>query len=249
VRPDNYERAIVAGACQEMPVTDARRARLNAYRELAASRPELFETAPGGVRILLEPDEIARVEDDVARSLAERGLPVEGAEVGIVLRDPWFLALRDAVEFPDGARRTHTRTVNHVGNGVATLPVLDGKIVLARHFRHAVRRWMLEIPRGAIESGQSMEDTARAELEEEIGARVRALTRLGFLFGTSNLSANGAHLYLAELDAVGEPQLGEGIAAVETVTVAEFEDLLMRGEILDSFTVAAYTHARLRRLI
>jgi ADP-ribose pyrophosphatase len=230
-------------------MTETRRARLNAYRELAASRPELFETAPGGVRILLDPEEIAQVEDAVGRGLESEGIPAQGAEVGIALSDPWFFVLRDAVEFPDGARRTHARAINRLGHGVAALPVLGGRIVLARHFRHAVRRWLLEIPRGAIEPGQSAEDTARAELQEEIGARVRTLAPLGFVYGTSNLSANGAHLYLAELDAVGEPQLAEGIGAVETFAVGEFEALLLRGEILDSFTVAAYTHARLRGLI
>lgn len=227
----------------------SRRDRLKAYQALAAARPELFETAPGGVRILLDTSEIAQVEDAVARALEAKQLPVEGAKVGIVLRDPWFLVVRDAVEFPDGARRTHARAVNRLGHGVATLPVLGGRIVLARHFRHAVRRWLLEIPRGAIEPGQSPEDTARAEIQEEIGGTVRQVIPLGFLYGTSNLSANGAHLFLAELESTGEPQLGEGIASVEPFTVAEFEDLLLRGEILDSFTVAAYTHARLRGLI
>jgi ADP-ribose pyrophosphatase len=230
-------------------MTETRRARIDAYRELAASRPELFETAPGGVRILLDPGEIAQVEDAVGRDLEARGVSAQGAAVGIALSDPWFFVLRDAVEFPDGSRRTHARAVNRLGHGVAALPLLDGRIVLARHFRHAARRWLLEIPRGAIEPGQSAEDTARAEIEEEIGGRVRALTPLGFLYGTSNLSANGAHLYLAQLDSAGAPQLSEGIAAVETFTVAEFEELLLRGEILDSFTVAAYTHARLRGLL
>jgi ADP-ribose pyrophosphatase len=226
-----------------------RRARLTAYQELAASRPELFETAPGGVRILLDPEEIAKIEDAVARDLEQKNLPVEGAEVGVVLRDPWFYVVRDAVEFPDGGRRTHARAVNRLGNGAAALPVLGGRIVLARHFRHAVRRWLLEIPRGAIEPGQSPEDTARAEIEEEIGGRVLRIVPLGFLYGTSNLSANGAHLFLAELEAIGEPQVGEGIGAIEEYSVAEFEDLLLRGDILDSFTVAAYAHAKLRQLI
>jgi len=227
----------------------SRRARLTAYQELAASRPELFETAPGGVRILLDPAEIANVEDAVARQLEEKKLPAEGAEVGVVLHDPWFYVLRDAVEFPDGARRTHARAVNRLGHGAAALPLLAGRIVLARHFRHAVRRWLLEIPRGAIECGKSPEETARAEIREEIGGRVLKIAPLGFLYGTSNLSANGAHLFLAELESVGQPQLGEGIGSIEEFSIPEFENLLLRGEILDSFTVAAYTHAKLRRLI
>src|SRR5687767_9340471 len=149
---------------EERPMSNPNRgARLSAYQQLAASRPELFETAPGGVRILLDPADIAATEDAVARDLEKKHLSPEGAEVGVVLIDPWFQVLRDAVEFPDGARRTHARVINRLGHGAAALPVLAGRIVLARHFRHAVRRWLLEIPRGAIEPGQSAEDTVRAE--------------------------------------------------------------------------------------
>lgn len=224
-------------------------ARLRAYFEFAQSRPELFETVPGGVRILLDPAEIAAVERAVMRDLEKKGLPREGAEVGVVFRDPWFYIVRDAVEFPDGARRTHARAINRVGNGAAGLPVIDGRIVLVRHFRHAVRRWMLEIPRGGIEPGRSAEETARAEISEEMGGRVRRLTALGFLYGTSNLYASGAHLFLAELESVGEPQIGEGIVAIERMTAREFEEQLLAGEIVDSFTVAAFAHARLRGLL
>ena len=78
---------------------------------------------------------------------------------------------------------------------------------------------------------------------------MRRIERLGFLLGSANLYSNGAHLFFAELDAIGEPQLGEGIAAIEQFTVREFEERLLGGEILDSFTVAAYTHARLRGLL
>ncbi len=224
-------------------------ARIKAYLQLAGSRPELFATQPGGVQILLDPVEIMEVERAVADDLRSRALPPEGAEVGIVLHDPWFYVLRDAVEFPDGSRRTHARAINRVGHGAAVLAVLDRRIVLVRHFRHAVRRWLLEIPRGGIEAGRSPEETARDEIHEEIGGRMRRLEPLGFLFGTTNLYGSGAHLFFAELEAVGAPQIGEGIASIEQFTVAEFEELMQRGEILDSFTVAAYAHAKLRRLI
>lgn len=227
----------------------ADRTRIDAYLALARERPELFETPPGGVRILLDAAEILEVERRVAAELLARGLDPAGAEVGIVFRDPWFTILRDAVEFPDGSRRTHARSINRVGHGVAVLPVHAGRLVLLRHFRHPARRWMREIPRGGIEPGASEADTVRQELAEEIGARVRRVERLGFLYGSSNLYASGAHLYFAELESVGAPQIGEGIAAIEQVSVAEFEELVRGGEILDSFTLAAYTHARLRGLI
>ncbi len=228
-----------------MPDSD----RIDAYLAFARERPELFATPAGGVRILLERAAIESVEREVAAKLAAQGLDPAGAQVGIVLRDPWFYVLRDAVEFPDGSRRTHARSINRVGDGVAVLPVLEGRIVLIRHFRHAVRRWMLEAPRGGIEPGQTEEETARQELLEEIGARATRLVRLGFLHGSANIYANGAHLYYAELASVGTPQLGEGIVAIEQLTPTQFERHLLDGEILDAFTVAAFAHARLRRLV
>jgi len=223
--------------------------RIDAYLEFAKERPDLFANPTGGVRILLDRESIEAVERAVAATLREKGLDPAGAEVGVVFRDPWFYVIRDAVEFPDGSRRTHARSINRVGDGVAVLPVLDGRIVLIRHFRHAARRWMREIPRGGIEPGHTPDETVLEELREEIGARALRIEKLGYLLGSSNLYFNGAHLYYAELDTIGEPQLSEGITAIELVGVAEFERLVADGEIVDSFTIAAFLHARLRGLV
>ncbi len=223
--------------------------RLDEYLAFARAHPALFATPEGGVRILLERSEIEAVEHDIRAGLAARGIDPSGADVGIVLRDPWFYVLRDAVEFPDGARRTHARAVNRIGEGAAALPVHRGRIVLLRHFRHAPRRWMREIPRGGIDPGNTPEQTVRQELAEEMGARATRIERLGYLHGSSNLFASGAHLFYAEVDAVGAPQLAEGIASVDAVSIAEFEKLLLDGEITDAFTVATFAHARLRGLV
>lgn len=220
-----------------------------AYLAFARQRPDLFETPPGGVRILLDPAEIAAVQAEIRRGLRARGMPESGADVGIVLEDPWYRILRDAVEFPDGSRRLHTRIINYAGDGVAVLPLFDGRIVVTRQFRHAPRRFLLEIPRGAIEPGHSIEDTARNEVREEIGGELTELVRLGFLYGSSNVYYSGAHLCFARLSKIGAPQLHEGIVAVEQYSVTEFEKLLVDGELLDSFTVAAYAHARARGLV
>ena len=223
--------------------------RIDEYLALAQKRPDLFATPPGGVRILLERTEIEAVEASVRVRLTRQGLDPAGADVGVVLRDPWFWVIRDAVEFPDGSRRTHARSVNRIGDGAAVLPVLGGRIALLRHFRHATRRWMREIPRGGVEAGDSAEDTVRKELLEEMQATASRIEPLGFVYGSANLYRNGAHLFYAEISAYGAPQLSEGIAAIELVTVAEFEALAREGEILDSFTLAAFLHARLRALV
>lgn len=224
-------------------------ARLAEYLAFANQRPELFGPADAAVKILLDPVDIRRVEAETGAKLRRRGLPESGAEIGIVSHDPYMWFLRDAVEFPDGDRRPHTRAINRQGNGAAALPVFDGKIVLTRQFRHALRRWSLEIPRGALEQGETPEQAAAAEVEEEVVGEVRELIELGFMNGSTNLYANGAHLFFARLSRVGAPQISEAITSVEQATVAEFERMVMASEITDSFTVGTFTHARLRGLI
>ncbi|MDQ6618945.1 MAG: NUDIX domain-containing protein [Pseudomonadota bacterium] len=46
-----------------------------------------------------------------------------------------------------------------------------GELLLGHLFRHPVRMWMRELPRGARESGESPEEAARRELMERSGAR------------------------------------------------------------------------------
>ena len=230
-----------------------RNKRLARYLAFARARPELFDNTDAAVRVLLDPAEIAAVEKSMAELLVARGLSAEEAAaqscVGIVFDDPWIFVLRDAVAFPDGSRRTHTRTLNRIGAGAAVLPMLDGRIVLTRQFRHAIRRYLLEIPRGGIEPHQTPESAAHAELREEIGGEASELVPLGYLHGSTNLYASGAHLFFGKLTRIGQPQLHEGIVGIEQVTVAEFERMLLAGEIVDSFTIAAFTHARLRGLV
>ena len=220
------------------------------YLALAHDRPELFKSpAEGGIKILWDPRDVQAIERDMARSLQERGLPESGAQVGVVSRDPYFYVVRDAVEFPDGGRRTYTRVIHAGKGGAAVLPVIDDRILLIRLFRHAPRAWIWEIPRGGIEPDQTPEDAARAEVREEIGGEIADIVPLGPFLALSNLQSNRAHLFWARLSRFGQPQQEEAISAIDLLTVREFETRLLSGEILDSFTIAAFTQARLRGLI
>lgn len=73
--------------------------------------------------------------------------------------------------------------------------------------------------------------------------------RLAFVHGSSNLYANGVYTFFARLSRVGAPQISEAIASVEQVAVSELERMISSGEITDAPTMAAFLHARLRRLI
>ena len=44
-----------------------------------------------------------------------------------------------------------------------------GDVVLERQYRHPVRKWLLEIPAGSVDAGETVMEAARRELMEETG--------------------------------------------------------------------------------
>ena len=182
---------------------------------------------------------------------AAQSLPREWARAGIFYEDPYIILLRDAVIFPDGKPGLYHRVIarHDEPTGVAVLGRFDGKFVLVRHFRHPSRAWHLEIPRGAVGADEDPGHVAHLEISEEIGGTIRSLVRLGLLHGASALMRHSVVLVYAELQSIGTPALGEGIADILLVSPSELERMIAEGAITDSFTVAAAYHARLRGLL
>src|SRR5659263_17116 len=61
----------------------------------------------------------------------------------------------------------------------AVLPVYRGKVVMIRQYRHTVNAWEWEFPAGMIKPGDTPEETAVKELEEETGFVAAKITDLG----------------------------------------------------------------------
>ncbi|KIM00191.1 ADP-ribose pyrophosphatase [Paramagnetospirillum magnetotacticum MS-1] len=227
-----------------------RQADYRRYRELVETRPGLFDRSEGGIAILLDEGDIAAASKLVARRNRAKGLPASSASIGVLVEDAYILVLRDAVRFPDGSLGTHNRVIYANGaRGVGVLPLLDGRIVLLRVFRHAIGRFLLEIPRGSVEAGDELEETVLREIAEETGGHVTTASHLGRSFCDTSLSNAGLDYFLAQLSCVGEPQLSEGIFDIVMVTPERFAEMVMTGEMEDTHAVNAFCMARLRGLV
>ncbi|MBA3312111.1 MAG: NUDIX hydrolase [Planctomycetaceae bacterium] len=222
------------------------------YASLRQSMPQLFDNPPGDViRVITDSDEIEAFERAERASLAQYAKPLAWAEVGVVYEDAYIRVVRDAVAFPDGKKGSYIRVVPGRQNfpGASVLPLEDDRIVLLRHFRHATRRWHLEIPRGFANAGEAAEDTAKREVYEEIGARVQSLTPLGGIHTNTGLLSEYVPLFAARIDGIGQAQTSEGIANATAFTADEIDELLRSNEITDAFTICAITKARIRGVI
>ena len=107
----------------------------------------------------------------------------------------------DTVRFPDGSVGD-LELVRHRG-AAAVLPVLGGErdedpdILLLRQYRYAAGGEIWEVPAGIIEPGESWEECARRELEEEAGVRAGRLVALTTIHTTPGFTNEEIHLYAA----------------------------------------------------
>src|SRR5438552_4323937 len=96
------------------------------------------------------------------------------------------------------ADKTYTReVVVHRGSAVI-LPVFDdGTIALVRQYRHPCGKYLLEIPAGGIEAGESFEEAAVRELEEEIGYRAGKIEKLAEFYVSPGFLSEKMFVFLA----------------------------------------------------
>ncbi|MBI3508343.1 MAG: NUDIX hydrolase [Chlamydiia bacterium] len=187
----------------------------------------------GEIEIIDDVQAIPQIEAQRYQQLCSKGLPMEEAwnssRVGIVTEDMYTILVRDAVKFPNGRTGTFFRYIwkspDHQASGAAVLPITsDGRVVLILKYRHATRSWEFELPRGAKERGETMEQAIRRRLQEETGWVAGACEELGRL--TVNTSAEGQRVpvYIAKLDHLESAKEVEG--AIQGVYYFTKEEVL-----------------------
>jgi ADP-ribose pyrophosphatase len=143
--------------------------------------------------------------------------------------------------------------VRHPGS-VVLLPLPSpGEIVLIRQYRHAVGRWIWELPAGTLNRGEDAADAARRECEEEIGYVPGAVERLftcypspGFCDETMTFFVC-TDLRVPPADSTVEQDADEEIEP-RTFPLAEADAMLERGDIEDMKTVVGLDLLRRRRM-
>jgi ADP-ribose pyrophosphatase len=133
-----------------------------------------------------------------------------------------------------------TREIVEHAECVAVVPVdSEGNILLVRQFRKALEKDLLEIPAGGIEPGETPEDAVRRECQEEIGYLPAAIKRLGGVYSSPGFCTEYLHLFVVS-DLKPAKLVAEDTAGIEVVRIrpAQIKDLIARGEICDSKSVA-----------
>jgi ADP-ribose pyrophosphatase len=132
----------------------------------------------------------------------------------------------------------HDREIVEHPGAVAIVAVdNDGKVALVRQRREAVREYLLELPAGTLEAGESPLESARRELEEETGLTGGRWCELAGFYTTPGFCRERMHLFVAEGVEAGEakPEADEELELVHW-DVAEIDARI--GELEDAKTIA-----------
>lgn len=151
----------------------------------------------------------------------------------------------DDVTLPNG-KTAKREIVKHPG-AVAILAVTDeGKLVLVEQYRKALERSLIEIPAGKIDKGESIEETARRELEEETGYGAKELTYIQSFATSPGFADEVIHLFLARGLYVLEERLAldeDEFVKLYEVTVEEAQQMVADQRIFDAKTAFAVIYA------
>lgn len=147
--------------------------------------------------------------------------------------------------FPNG--REHEVAIVRHAPSVVLLPFEDdGRVVLINQYRASVDRELWEFPAGRVDEGESAEDAARRECEEEIGRVPARIELLGAWYPTPGYCDEQLIFFRVSAlrapapDSPHKPDADEDITA-RSVTLDEARAMLRRGEIVDLKTAFALT--------
>jgi ADP-ribose pyrophosphatase len=131
-----------------------------------------------------------------------------------------FSVFTDKLEEPGGF--VNTRDVIRHNGSVVILAVdesrnpADPDIILERQYRHAAGQFLIELPAGRVEPGESTLAAAKREMIEETGYRAKRWTLLTKYFASPGFLGEWMQIYLARDIREGEaaPELDEQIEII-----------------------------------
>ena len=138
------------------------------------------------------------------------------------------------------------------GNVVAVLAIDDDdEAILVNEFRYPVG-YVLEIPAGNVDKGETALKCAKRELLEETGYKAKKIEHLIRFFPKLGYNTQIIDCYIAtELEKISEPNLDEDeLITVKKIKFRKLLNMINNGKIYGSYTICAVmVYAARKKLI
>jgi ADP-ribose pyrophosphatase len=163
----------------------------------------------------------------------------------VVYRGRVFSVEVDRMRFPNGTEH-EVAVVRHPPSVVLVPMKDDRRVILIRQYRAAIGREIWELPAGSLDPGETAEDAAVRECEEEIGLVPWRVERIRGLFPTPGFCDEELiFFFVSDLrppaaDSPRKPDEDEDIHA-QTFAIEEAKAMAARGDIIDLKTAYGLT--------
>ena len=178
-------------------------------------------------KIVLSPAPIMS-SDDPPRVLSRR----------VVYKTPWFeLSAKEGVGFEQPYYVFET-------TDYATIAPIsaDGMVMFIRQYRPALEAFVLELPSGHVDAGETPDEAARREVREETGCETIELTALGPLAPDTGRMGNQLWAFVAKVKQVAAPEPG---VVVVPRPIADVARMIRERELRHALDIAVLTKAAL----
>jgi ADP-ribose pyrophosphatase len=182
------------------------------------------------------------VNSSSAKVISQTGKKTRVLSSKVVFKGKVFSVFRDEVIEPTGVENVR-EIIRHNGS-VVILAVDESKnpadpdVILERQYRHAARQFLLELPAGRVEPGESTLAAAKREMIEETGYRAKRWTLLTKYFASPGFLGEWMQIYLAReiRDGKAQPEADEQIDVLR-MPLSEALRLVAENKIHDGKTL------------
>ena len=136
-------------------------------------------------------------------------------------------------------RKVRREIIKHPGAAAILAFDEKGKVILVRQHRFPLG-YILEIPAGTLEKGESPKRCALREIQEETGYKAKKMTHLITYYPSVGYNTEEIHCFVAS----GLTQVKKKLDTDEFITVKKMElprliKMIKSGKIIDSKTICA----------
>jgi ADP-ribose pyrophosphatase len=158
-----------------------------------------------------------------------------------VYRNRWMRVREDEILRSNGRRGIYG--VVEKDDCAIILPIDNGRVWLVEQFRYTIQERAIELPQGGWEREiENPEELARGELMEETGLQALQMIFLGTTWIAYGYARQLQHVFLATglAHTDKKPDDEEHDLVVSSVSIEEFEKMMLDGVIRDTCTIAAW---------
>ena len=148
-----------------------------------------------------------------------------------------FRLIRENVTLDNGVS-TDLDYIEHPGAAAIVPLITADEVVLIQQYRHALKRYIWEIPAGTLDPPEEVAACARRELAEEAGYSAAEWHELGEITPVPGYSNERIRLFLAsKLSPVQQELDPDEVLAIHRVPLAKALEMISDGDIQDAKSI------------